>query len=109
MTKNAIIDALRALSFNTPADELQEATALPQERAALEAAGNFLAGYLRGLARYGSGADWDAEAHRIEKLERGIVARLAALSARFHEETRERLTTLAHENEPGRNATGELL
>lgn len=97
MTKNAIISALRALSFNTPADEIQEATALPAERAALEAAGNFLAGYLRGLARYGSGADWDAEAHRIEALERGIVARLAELSSRFHEETREVVTHLRHE------------
>jgi len=89
MTKPAIIAALRLHGFDVQATELQEATKPPEERVALEAAGNFLAGYVRGLARHGDGAAWDREAHQIEALERGIVARLGELSKTFHVETRD--------------------
>lgn len=87
MTKLEIVSLLRRFRFNVPASELEAATAPSEERVALEAAANFLAGYLLAISRHTT-IVWRNEVFIIEEIERGIVARLAELSARFHEETR---------------------
>jgi hypothetical protein len=104
MTKPALCAALRREDFAVQAAELAEATSPAAERIALEAAQNFVAGYIAAACEYLAASDENIRAiARLESLESAIVIRLAELSKAFHVETRERIATLSRENEPNRN------
>ena len=70
--------------------EIEYSTSPARERAALEAAMNFVAGYLLALQREASVRVWAAKEPSLKAVESGIVVRLGELSKTFHVETRER-------------------
>lgn len=92
MTSRALLSAgLRLLELDTVAAELDAATTIANERAALEAALNFIWGYQRALSRHERALRHTAAAHEtksLQALEVEMLRRLQELSAQHHLEGR---------------------
>lgn len=102
-TTASIVEQLRQLRLDAVASELAAATSVVTERAALEHAQSFVAGFQSGALRFMSlhpgGLYW-AVKRECEDIELAINQRLADISPAAH---------LEHLREPGRNAPEELL